>query len=433
MEFKIQVARLRHAFALLEPAIPRKATLDTLKCVRLGDGQAVASDLDTTVVVELPEIREVEGACLLPYKVVRDLLRFTPGSASMTLVPRDGKVHMYTQGTQASFAAKDPGEYPPPPKIGEAAMGSLVDGDDLVGTLSALVQYTATEESRPVLTAVCLTLLEPMEAAAADGFRLAVRTLRSGFHGGEGRRMLLHRDTVRLLQKLWKLAPPPSDAPEGSPIAEVVVARRPVWMECDPSQVQFRFGDVTVVSKVVEGTFPNYRQLIPTGHTSRVTVFGADLERAVRQVGSVAEDGGGIVRLAWEGERMTVSGKAIEVGDVEVALKAQAESPGHIAFNMAYLQSYLKGKEGPVAISMTEPSAPGVLTYQGVSVVIMPMLVKDDSPKAAEPPPAGDDVSTEAVETPLEGPDPDEAEQEAVQAVERAKPKRRRRKKQDPD
>ncbi|MDP2948998.1 MAG: hypothetical protein Q8P22_05625, partial [Chloroflexota bacterium] len=95
---------------------------------------------------------------------------------------------------------------------------------------------------RPVLTAVCLTLAEPMEVAGADGFRLAVRTLRSGFAGG-GRRVLVPADSAGVLAQLWKLAPPPAEQGEGKSVAELVVSRRPMELQvgervCGPASAR---------------------------------------------------------------------------------------------------------------------------------------------------------------------------------------------------
>jgi len=349
-----QVAKLRRVLSLLEPAVSRKPTLKALSYVRLGEGKAVATDLDVTVMVDLPETQD--GVCLLPFAVVENFLRFTPGSLALGIVSRDGKVHLLTQGSEASFPTMDPEEYPPLLAIGEDARSAVVDGDDLVKALAAMAGYTATQQDRPVLTAVCLALEEPMEAAAADGFRLAVRTLRSGFPGGEGQRALVPRAAVKVLERLWKLAPPGAEAPEDAPIAELVVARRPVWLDYDGEAhvLRMRFGEVTLMARLVEGTFPAYQELVPTSHTSRVTFHAEELLRAVRQVGAVAREGTGVVRLQWEalrqalrhelrtnaqGEegRLTVAAKAEEVGDVEVGLRADIEAPGRSAFNVKYL------------------------------------------------------------------------------------------------
>jgi len=283
---------------------------------------------------------------------------------------------------------------------------------------------------------VCLTLQEPMEAATADGFRLAVRTLRSGFPGGEGRRALVPAKAVKVLERLWKLAPSPAEAPEGTPIAELVVSRRPIAMDHDQAAelLRLRFGEVTLMVKLVQGTFPDYHQLIPTKFTSHVTFHAQELLRAVRQVGEVASQGADVVRLSWGEGRLTVKARAEEVGDVEVALEARTEGLGKIAFNVGYLTGYLKGKEGVTTLSTESPSAPGVFTHQGTKVVVMPMFLKDEAPvqptqqpseSSDEPPPADE------AEAPAEDLSPEEAAileaAEGDEPAEEPKPRRKGR------
>ena len=427
-----QVSKLRHVFSLLAPAVPKKHTLDAVKYVRLGDGQAVATDLDVAVSVDLPEAQD--GVQLLPFATVENFLRFTPGSLSLGIVSRDGRVHLLARGNEASFPTMDAEEYPPLPSVGVSALSAVVDGDDLVNALAALTPYAATEDTRPVLTTVCLTLQEPMEAATADGFRLAVRTLRSGFPGGEGRRALVPAKAVKVLERLWRLAPSPAEASEGTPIAELVVSRRPILMDCGDNLLSLRFGKVTLLTQLVQGTFPSYQLLIPTEHKSRVTFHAQELLRAVRQVGEVASQGADVVRLNWDEGRLTVKARAEEVGDVEVALEARTEGLGKIAFNVGYLTGYLKGKEGVTTLSTESPSAPGVFTHQGTKVVVMPMFLKDEAPvqptqqpseSSDEPPPADE------AEAPAEDLSPEEAAileaAEGDEPAEEPKPRRKGR------
>ena len=92
-----QVTKLRRTLSLLQPAVPKRPTLDALRYVRLGEGKAVATDLDVTIIVDLPEAQD--GVCLLPFTTVENFLRFTPGSLPLGIVPRDGRVHLLAQSS----------------------------------------------------------------------------------------------------------------------------------------------------------------------------------------------------------------------------------------------------------------------------------------------------------------------------------------------
>jgi DNA polymerase-3 subunit beta len=138
-----------------------------------------------------------------------------------------------------------------------------------------------------------------------------------------------------------------------------------------------RFGRVTLVSKLIEGTPPRYKQLIPQDANLKVRVFAPELERAVRRLRDMAKDSSGIVRLSWTETTLTVSAKAEEKGKVEAELPVQTEGgPGRLAVNVGYLLDYLSGREGLLTIAVTSESSP-VLFRHGTSplVLMMPMHV----------------------------------------------------------
>ncbi|MDP3063739.1 MAG: hypothetical protein Q8O40_11110, partial [Chloroflexota bacterium] len=391
--------------------------------------------------------------CLLPHRAALDFLRYVPGSQPVGLVAKDGRVMLMTKTAQISLESLKADEFPPMPEF-EPELTGVVDGDELVKTMMAVASYTATAQDRPVLTAVCLTLAEPMEVAGADGFRLAVRTLRCGFPGGGGRRVLAPADSVGVLAQLWKMAPPPAEQGEGKSVAELVVSRGPMVLQVGEKGLRARFGEVTVWLQLIQGSYPNYVQLIPTGYKSRLTFLVEELTRAVKTVQGMAMDGSGIVRFRYELGRLTVKAIAAEVGNVETSIPIQLEGEvGHIAFSSKNLLDYLKGREGVMVVELNAPSNPGVFIHRGEKVVVMPMFIQGENkgtppapgeqaaataeptadPQAeatAEPPSVAEDEAPEGVK-PDEGPPPPEVVEElhAQQAAAEAKPKRPRKRK----
>jgi DNA polymerase-3 subunit beta len=174
---EINVTGLREALELVGPAVPRKYTLPVVKNVRLGEGQVVATDLDVAVAAALPE---AANQVLLPHQEVLEFLRYAPGhlTARITAVPTGegmGLVSIAVDGMEGQFKAPGPKDFPPVPFTGpdQAEHQGVLDGDALVRAVATVLPSAATEETRPVLTGVCLTLGDEVEAAAADGFRLA--------------------------------------------------------------------------------------------------------------------------------------------------------------------------------------------------------------------------------------------------------------------
>jgi DNA polymerase-3 subunit beta len=153
------------------------------------------------------------------------------------------------------------------------------------------------------------------------------------------------------------------------------------------SQALFRLKNVELVSQLVQGTFPNYAQLIPQSYNTRVVVDVDAFSRAAKTASIFARDGSGIVRLViTPGEeltpgKVTVSARSEEIGDDVGEIDAIVEGEeAKIAFNGRYLIEVLSVlREPQVALETTNPSSPGVIRPVGVENyihVVMPMFVQ---------------------------------------------------------
>jgi DNA polymerase-3 subunit beta len=228
----------------------------------------------------------------------------------------------------------------------------------------------ASEESRPVLTGVQADFDgDTLTLAAADGFRLAVRKLTL--------------DNV-VEEKVTVIIPARSLAELNRLISD---QEEPVELTINPkkSQVIFRMRNVEMVSQLIQGTFPNYDQLIPQSYTTRAVVNLADFLRATRSASIFARDGSGIVRLQVmpkDGKgKIAISARAEEVGDNVGEVDATVEGEEtKIAFNGKYLVDVLGVLgEDEVAFEATTSSSPGVLRPVGKDNyvhVVMPMFVQ---------------------------------------------------------
>ena len=370
---QILVHRLREALGLLGPVVPKKHTLPVLTSILLGNGRAVATDLETTIAVELPE---AEGQCTMPFRETADLLKYVPADKLLAVEQKGEKLELAWPGGRASYKTHDPEDYPPLPEV-KARVEQAVDGDTLVPVLLVVAEYCATDSSRPVLTGVALTLGESVEVAAGDGFRMAYQTLPISFPPGEGTdRVILPAKAIRILGHLWKRAP--RTAPAADSLVQLVTARRQLVLALGDGLLEARFGSVCMIAKLIEGSPPNFRQLIPQDAPHKVRALAPDFERALRQVREVAKDSYGTVRLIWSEAEMTVQAKGKEKGEVETAFSVETEGgPGRIAVNCSYMLDYLRSKEGLVAMGVRGPLDPILFRY-GASplVLIMPMFVQ---------------------------------------------------------
>lgn len=367
---EMRVDRLREALNLLKPVVPKKATLPVLQNVLLQDGRAEATDLEAAAALDMPE---VDGQCLVPYRTALELLKRIPGNDTLTLNQKGMSLNLMWSGGKASYDVHNPRDYPPFPKF-EAKAQHTVDGDTLIGTLSLLADYCSSDEARPVLTGVTIYLNETLEVAAGDGFRMAYQPLPIAFPAEGIENIVIPARAVGLLSHLWEKTP---RAPLGNSLVELLTSKRQLTLALGDGMLKAEFGQVTMVTKLIEGTPPQFKQLIPQDTPAMVRVMAPDFERAVRGVSDVARDSKGIVRLSWSEAEMTVSAKSEDKGQVETSLSVEAQEPGKVGMNINYLLDYLRAKEGLVSMGVRSPQE-AILFHYGTfpTVLIMPMFVQ---------------------------------------------------------
>ena len=184
---------------------------------------------------------------------------------------------------------------------------------------------------------------------------------------------------IGLLEHLWKHTPRP--APMADSIIGIVIARREMQLAVGGGRLSARFGMAQMVARLIEGSFPDYRQLIPADNPITVKFFAPELERVLRGLSRLAREGSGIVRLSWTETTMTLGARSKDEADIEMALAVTASAPGKIALNISYLLQYLKDKQGLVTLSVSSPQSPALLQHSASPLtVVMPMFVQWDTP-----------------------------------------------------
>jgi len=366
---QIRVDRLREALDVLDPVVPgRKPTLAILTNVLLKDGKAIATDLEETVVLDLPE---AQGEFLLPHHQVSELLKYVPGDRDLTLDKKGGNLLLAWDGGKASYDVAKPKEFPPVPEV-EIEAEATVDGDSLVSALTAVAPYCTSDRSRLALTGVTLYLGEKVAVAGADGYRLAYKELGVAFPLDD--KIIVPDKAISLLERLCKKLP--RTVPVSDSLVEMVTSQRQIQLALGKKMLVFKVGSATLTSKLVEGTPPDHRRLIPDDTPIKVHFFSSEMERAINRLKDVARNGKSIVRLVWEENTINVSAQSEDKRQVETSLSAMVDTPGKIAISVDYLLSYLSGKDGMVTMGVRSESEPALFRYNGAPLVlIMPMHV----------------------------------------------------------
>jgi len=372
---------LSRGLAVVGRAVANRATLPVIHNVLLSVDQSMlklsATNLEIAMTTWVGAKIEEEGSITVPARLLSEFVNSLPNDPiNLQLDEGSGLLEISSGSSKAHINITDASEFPPIPTVDDG-IAAEVDPLVLRSAITRVAFAAATEESRPVLTGVELKLDESkFTMAAADGFRLAVH------HGAllkavpEEMSVIIPARTMNELNRLI------SDREE------------PVEILMTPAkgQVMFRIrgsDTVEIVSQLLQGTFPNYEQLIPQSYTTRAVMDLPTVLRAARTASIFARDGSNIIRMHLmpaeadtEPPKVEISARSEEVGDNEdtVDLDEIEGEEGKIAFNSRYLLDVLSVLEkGKIALETTTSSSPGVFKptdSDDYIHVVMPMFVQ---------------------------------------------------------
>ena len=337
-----------------------------------GRLKLAATNLEIAITSWIGAKIEEEGAITVPARLLGDFVNSLPNERiEMSLAPRARQLRILCARNEATVAGMDASDFPPIPAIREGVSLAL-DPLSLHTAINQVEFAAASDDTRPVLTGIhFLREARNLTLAAADGFRLAVHTLSLEQEASERSEVIIPARAMREVNRLL--------ADEEEPIEMTINSSR--------SQVLFRLKNVELVAQLVQGTFPNYSQLIPQTHTCRAVIDLAEFLRETRIAAIFARDGSGIIRLEMTpGEelspgKLVISARAEELGDNRGEIDASVEGEASkVAFNSRYLQDVLQVLDcSQVALETSGPSSPGVLRPVGQDNyvhVVMPMFVQ---------------------------------------------------------
>ena len=379
---KVQVLQenLQRGLSIVGRAVATRSTLPITANVLLqtdkGRLKLAATDLDIAMSAWVGAKIDEEGATTVPSRLISDFVSsLPPATVQMEIPERSRQMKLECARNESSINAMDAEDFPRIPEVRDGVAIQL-DARALKRAIERVEFAAASDDSRPVLTGVHMKSDGTrLTLASADGFRLAVSDISLTMPPGESVEIIV---PARALRELGRL------------IGE---GNEPVEMRINGSrtQVLFALTEVELVAQLIQGTFPNYNQLIPTEYNTRCIVDVDEFKREARIAAIFARDGSGIIRLqmapsqnGMPGE-LKVSARADEIGDNEGKIDADISGDASkIAFNARYLQDVLNALAGKVALEMTSPSSQGVfrpISPEGTEPdtyvhVVMPMFVQ---------------------------------------------------------
>jgi DNA polymerase-3 subunit beta len=374
MKVTVLQENLARGLGIVSKAVSPRSTLPVLANVLVASDEGrlrlSATNLEMGITCWIPARIEEEGSITVPARTFSDLVSTLPGDQVLLKLDVQTQTLNVRGGTSTNdIKCIDAQEFPPLP-VPDLEGAVQINSGDFREMIHQVAFAASSDEARPVLMGVLLQVeKDKLTMAAADGFRLSVR------------KAVLSTPTpapvsaIVPAQALRELARVATDGEE--PIYMVLPKGR--------GQVVFRVKDVEVVSQLIDGTFPDYQQIIPRKYSQRTLVSTASLLKACKQAEIFAREGSNVARLnikSSQGEmqpsEVEISATSEETGKNETIVEATVDGGGLlIAFNVKFLREALEVIRTPnVALETSAPNAPGVVRPVGDDQflhVIMPM------------------------------------------------------------
>jgi DNA polymerase-3 subunit beta len=332
----------------VKPAVWSKSYLPVASTVliRAGGGQIslTATNLEVSLSGSCKASVAKQGAVAIPACLLEAFIKTAKAEKVIlsSASPNSLRIEAGAVTTLKGFEAKD---FPPVP--GVKGKPTVVTG--LASALKEVSYAMAKEDSRPVLAGVCFSPKgDRIDLAAADGFRLAVTSIKAK---GQLEQMIVPLKAVLLLEK---------------------VMPGKVSIQKAGDKVAFVGDGLVLTTTAVAGTYPNYEHIIPKD--GKPVILESQALREALDVVTVTLGANDIVRLQKKGTKLIVSTSDEEKGETEA--KVPAKGACQIAFQHRYLKELLARIDGRMSLRFTSPSVPGVVKQGRTIHVLMPMFVQ---------------------------------------------------------
>ena len=368
---------LQRTLAQVSRAVATKTTYPVLSNVLIdadGDKLKLAATNQEIGITSVIPAQVVEpGRVTVDARLLSEFVNtLPPEPVRLSMEPGRLTLRVKGVGADAEINGIDAEEFPVLPQVDAGAYTARVDPQVLREMISQVEFSAATDDSRPVLAGVLVRLEDDrITMAAADGFRLAVRDAELASPVPDRLDIIV---PARALRELARIVGERSD-----PIELTITPNR--------AQLVVHSGETEFYSRLIDGTFPDFRQIVPREFATRLEVGRDDFLAAVRRAGFFARDNNDVVRLSAKAAadelapgNLEVSATAAERGSSQSHVPAAISGPeGEIAFNSRYLIDMLSIlRTGRVMIGMNGANQAGVvrpLESENYTYVIMPMVI----------------------------------------------------------
>lgn len=336
MKFTASQIDLSFGLQTVAKAVSSKTTLPILSGILLkADGDRLnltATDLEIGIECDVAAQVETPGAIVLPARYLTEIVRKIPAPIIQVEVdPRNYTATLRWERSQYTIHGFSPEQYPFLPKANRT-LGYKLGQNTLRNMIRQTAFAVSHDETRPVLTGAQLSITDGhCHLIATDGVRIAYRQtqLADWADGHENATLVL---PGRTLNELFRLL--------GSTDDQVVT------LSVTPTQAFFDLGDVRLVSRLLEGQYPDVLRLVPQSYSTGIQLSAQMLHDACERASLIARDGTGAIKVAIDADHLTITSNTPEVGQVYEELAATISGePLEIGLNPRFVMDGLRALE----------------------------------------------------------------------------------------
>lgn len=368
MKLSCTQEKLNKALNTVNRIVSPRGTLPVLNNILIqtdkGRLKLAATDLEIGINTWIGAKVDKEGAITIPSRLISDYIS-TNNDETIELEQKDTTLSLKSSRYDANIKGIEASEFPLIPEVKKEATIEI-SGNNLKETIDQVTFSAAIDETRPILTGVLLKAKDnQLKLVATDSYRLAEKTVHLEKKIAEEINVIIPQRTMHELSRI------------------ITSDEEKVEIRIGDNQIQFNFGDIQLVSRLLEGSFPDYEQIIPKKSETKTVLTVADFANSIKMASYFARESANNIKLKiTAGQNMEVSAVSPQIGDNLSSVEAKITGKSvEIAFNAKFVLDVLSVigcKE--VVLETIDKTSPGVIRpvkEKDYLYLIMPLRVEE--------------------------------------------------------
>jgi len=329
MKISCVQSKLNKGLSIVSRIVGTRTTLPVLSNIylsaRSGQLKLSATDLEIGVTTSLGAKIDEDGQLTIPARLLSDFIAAN-SDESLSLESKNTTLNLKSKRYEANIKGIDASEYPVLPDISNNSLIEI-NSKDLIQAISEVVVACATDDTRPVLSGVYFKFEDDiLYLVATDSYRLAEKKIKLSKSIASKEFIVPARTMHELLR-----------------IASMVDTLENIAISATDNQVSFDIGDTQIISRLIEGSFPNYKQIIPNSFRSSAEIDLSEFSSAVKMASLFARQGGNNVKIKFIDSQIIITSIADQVGDnISIVPAKITDNSEEITFNAKYIADILQ-------------------------------------------------------------------------------------------